>query len=237
MSKPPELSIPIDQKRTLLLCSTSSETSFQYPIYAINWFNTKRPWLYDLYNLLAWRSVKKVDGKLLIKARTVEQLWGDQQEHRDLFVLVRYPSVFSFQSLLKSTYFKMISVVRIKAVRKFNFGFATIGKIASHKTKDLSKAYAVFHVQGPLNDEWMQKLVDVAKTFDLDLFYGGKTAVTLHLKSGNQEPVALPFGYDGIMVWMATEPESIRAFVRSTSCQTLLEEINGGYIGLLDRIR
>ncbi|MDA2910832.1 hypothetical protein MYX04_07875 [Nitrospiraceae bacterium AH_259_D15_M11_P09] len=46
------------------------------PLFAINWFNTRSLWLYNIYNKLASRSLFRVGGKVLFKGRVTETLLG-----------------------------------------------------------------------------------------------------------------------------------------------------------------
>ncbi|MGB3466962.1 MAG: hypothetical protein WBA74_16905, partial [Cyclobacteriaceae bacterium] len=59
------LSITIGKNTKISLTSKNSvyQPNDTMPVYAINWFNTKRKWLYRFYNLLALRSVLSVGAK------------------------------------------------------------------------------------------------------------------------------------------------------------------------------
>ena len=93
------------------------------PVYAINWFNTRSALVYDFYNFLAVRSVRKIGGKPFIKCKIDRSLTGDETLRRDVLLIVKYPSLKSFRSMMENTYFQIVSMLRNAAVSNFTFGF------------------------------------------------------------------------------------------------------------------
>ena len=93
-------------------------------IHAINWFDTRSLWLYNVYNRLAAGSVARIGGQPLFKARLVEVLRGNVSDRRETLLLVRYPGVSQFASMLSDRRFQLTSVLRELAVRRFSFGLS-----------------------------------------------------------------------------------------------------------------
>ena len=137
------------------ITAINSELESEHPIYAINWFNTRSLWLYNIYNLFAARSVLKVKGLPFFKARVKRRLYGKQEDHRDVLLIVRYPQISSFKVMLENRYFQCVSVLRGLAVNFFTFGFSTRNDISDEEmihdkkqdTWHISKtnAYAFHH--------------------------------------------------------------------------------------------
>ena len=125
----------------------------QQPVYALNWFDTRWLWLYNLYNLLAAGSVLNVNGFPLFKARVQNTLYGEPKARRDVLLIVRYPSIEQFKSMLQSRYFQLVSMIRGAAVKNFTFAFSTRTDASNvQETKQIqrisqSNAYAIHHYQ------------------------------------------------------------------------------------------
>ena len=93
------------------------------PVYAINWFNTRSALVYDFYNFLAVRSVRKIGGGPFIKCKLEKTLIDDDTLRRDVLLIVKYPSLVNFRRMLESTMFQLVSLLRTAAVSDFTFGF------------------------------------------------------------------------------------------------------------------
>ena len=137
MSQNSEIRASVTKSTDILIRGINADINLKEPFYAINWFSTKREWLYHFYNFLAARSVIKIGGKAFFKAGVGETIIDDSGNgKRELLLIVRYPGGLQFKSLMESTYFKMVSILRILSVRKFTFGFTH--KIEADKTSQKS---------------------------------------------------------------------------------------------------
>jgi len=107
------------------ITAINSELGPAQAIYAINWFNSRSLWLYNIYNLLAARAVLRVKGLPFFKARVKRTLYGKREDHRDVLLIVRYPRVSNFKAMLENRYFQCVSILRGLAVTSFTFGFSS----------------------------------------------------------------------------------------------------------------
>ncbi len=153
-----EIECKIAKDRTVIIKAVSPQISLKEPLYAVNWFDTKSKILYNLYNLLASKSVYKVGGKAIFKGIVLEKIQGKQEDHREMLLIVKYPSAYSFKSLIDSLYFKLVSILRIKAVLNFNFGFTKVYASSYKQIEDKAKTYAIHHLEGMLNEEQLNEL-------------------------------------------------------------------------------
>jgi len=99
----------------------NNNSAWEHPVHAINWFDTRLLLLYNFYNLLAGRSVARVGGTPLVKGKLISRIVGTDASQRQILLLVRYPSPAQFKTMLESTYFKLVSVLRGLAVKNFTF--------------------------------------------------------------------------------------------------------------------
>jgi len=134
------------------------------PIYAINWFNTKAQWMYDFYNFLAVKAVRKVGGSTI---------HGEADMRRDILLVVRYPAITQFSVMLADGYFLAVSAIRMLAVKDFTFGLTK----RSDAGPDLSPAlagdspsfsYAVHHFKAP--NGFDAKLGQIISESSVELF-------------------------------------------------------------------
>jgi len=102
---------------------TEGAATFDDEVYAINWFDTNIRWVYDLYNLLASFSLKAIGGVPFFKGHLIKAVHGSSSDCRSTLLVVRYPSLHSFKTMLEKRAFQAVSVLRMLAVRQFTFGF------------------------------------------------------------------------------------------------------------------
>ena len=110
-------------KLSAFIFRDAAHLSEDEPIYAINWFNTKSSLVYDFYNKLAVGCVRKIGGAPFFKGRHIKTLHGREEDRRDVLLVVRYPALKNFLTMLESKVFQGVSVIRMAAVDEFTFGF------------------------------------------------------------------------------------------------------------------
>ena len=121
----PSLTAKITSSVRVHITALLSDFKMDQPVYALNWFNSRQLWLYNFYNLLAARSVLNVGGVPFFKARVATTLYGDDADYRSVLLIVRYPDINHFKTMLQSRYFQCVSIIRGLAVAQFTFGFST----------------------------------------------------------------------------------------------------------------
>lgn len=186
---------------------------------AINWFDLKTPWMYQLYGLIASIFVRKVRGRLYFKGNLVKKIEGPEDRQRENLLIVCYPGARTFLDLVDFKIFQMVSVLRLAAVRKFCFGFTenilekSESKGASDTRFSKQQLYLVHHFQGDKN--WLrenrQDLFNSARQHNMNVYFCGLTnAHIAREKSGQQQ--SSEFFIDGILLFAANLEVEIENF-------------------------
>ncbi len=213
------------------------------PIYAVNWFDLKRPWLYNLYGLLAIPHVRKVDGRVHFKGLLKEKWEGKPELDRSNLLIVRYPDADSFLSMLTSKLFLLKSVLRIHAVKDFVFGFTRRmdnGPDPAGKTGKYggSACYLVHIFSNESNGNGMpdgDQIRSLRTENDQILhFYGIQTATLGRSKDGGKVKDS-PFFIAGILVWEANEFQGLKQLINRPAYQRFKEPYHN-QIYVFDRV-
>ena len=189
-------------------------------IVAINWFNLKSSFLYNIYSLLAIRYVRKVSGKLYFKGKMLNQLEGKVQHQRNNLLIVSYPNPVQFLKLVSYKFFQMISIFRILAVSKFCFGFTenimlNKNSISNHNGNYTKQhCYLVHHFQ--VQTQWLreniQQLKEAAEQHKVAIYYCGLTTANLVKETAGEKQAAELF-MDGIIVFAADSNVQLEDFL------------------------
>ncbi|AXT63405.1 hypothetical protein D1816_24685 [Aquimarina sp. AD10] len=228
-----EVSCKVSRDKTLLIKTKAENISLDKEVFAVNWFVTKNKTLYNFYNLLAVKSVYNVGARPIFKGEIVKKILGSDQQN--MLLIVKYPSVKSFKNLIEKLYFKLISVIRIKAVKDFNFGFTTKNNFKASKTKDTTKKYAVHHYSGEHTSATKKIVIDLASRYQVKLFYSGSVSSLVHIKNKDKNPKQISCNMDEILLWYSDSEESIMAFVENKSYKEFIAQTSNSYLGILDR--
>ncbi|MEP5762303.1 MAG: hypothetical protein ABJ327_23910 [Litoreibacter sp.] len=208
-----ELTIHVTKNIEAVVTPVSQEVSLDTPIFALNWFNTRSLTLYNIYNILASRSVTKVGGEVVIKGKVLNVLAGDPNDRRDILLIVRYPSGPRFLSMLQSTYFKLVSVLRTAAVAQFTFGFTHPTAHASAKPDHPKEmAYMIHHYRGADRSNSLQQL---ASEHGINVVYMGQTVAHLATRTPDTPDAILPVLSDGIAIFQANAVDQLKSFFSS----------------------
>jgi len=171
----------INKKTKIIIFPVKGGINASTPLYAVNWFNLKYKWLYNFYNKLAAPQVLKVGGKVHFKGFLTRKIKGKDEDGRDALLIVNYTGPNRFLDMISETYFQVISILRITAVKQFNFAFtqrvdtgSTIGDI----TKE--KYYLVHHYRNTENSSIdLSKLNSILSDTNISLFYAGEKAASI----------------------------------------------------------
>ena len=237
MSKDSEIRAKVTKSTDVLIKGINPNINLTEPFYAINWFSTKREWLYHFYNFLAGRSVHKIGGKAFFKASVGETIIDDSGNgKRDFLLIVSYPGGRQFKSLMESTYFKLVSILRILSVRKFTFGFTH--KIEAEVTSQKSDAlhYAIHYFDTPqASTEIIQKIKELLPQHIL-VKYSGQTIANLFKQEKDKEAEQVPNLMSGLVLLQAAKEEELRTLFQSKAYNDILQQSGHNFIGLLNRI-
>ena len=204
-------------------------------VFAVNWFNLKSSFFYNLYSLLASKYVRKVSGKVHFKGTLINQIEGDKEISRENLLIVSYPSPSQFLKLVSFKFFQMISVFRIIAVKQFCFGFTSRLDSGSGSFSK-QQIYLVYFFQG--NKQWLmenyQDLTTTAENYEVENYYSGLTTARLVRVSSGKWHVA-SFNMDGILLFAADSIEQLEKFVEDEYFQAFRKSNISNSIFLFNR--
>ena len=208
-------------------------------VYAINWFNTRSALVYDFYNFLAVRSVRKIGGGPFIKCKLERVLLDDDHLRRDVLLIVKYPSLKNFRRMLESTMFQLVSLLRTAAVSDFTFGFTKRqdkgADLPPHNPKAPTKSIiGVIQYSGAFDSGSLYRLLD--KHPDIDLYYSGLIAGQIGTGKVSEGCNKVPCIISGIHVLKSESASAIESLTQSAEFQSLTQTTEQIYAGLYNRI-
>ena len=230
-------SFRINSKTTIHITSSNDQSDLDKPLYAINWFNTKSKSLYNLYGALAFPHVKKVGGEVVFKGKVRETLQGDESLKRESLLIVRYPNADSFLGLFAQKLFLIKSMLRVKAVKDFIFGFVkmTDGTALSTQKPEKyngDKSYLMQIIKRNLVDETPKNNIPTG----INLFFDGQKAAYIGRSSDGGEIMNGPFFIDRILIWEGEDKEELAAWANSSEFSIKPEDNIDQGIYLVDRL-
>jgi len=229
------LQAEITDNKSVFIQSIDPEVPLSDPVYAINWFNTRSSWMYQLYNLLAASSVRKVFGKPFFKGRVTTVLHGDQAHRRDMLLIVHYPAVGSFKAMLETRYFQLVSILRVFAVRQFTFGFSRRSDTApASAAPNENKAYAIHHYRG--GHDISAGISDLLKDQAIDIFFTGRITSLLFSGDGTQAKDQVPCMMDGAVILQAETKAALENTVAQAGYQSIIGQTDASFIAIVERM-
>jgi len=230
-----EIKCDITNATKAFIRGKSELVNLQEPLYAINWFSTKAEWLYHFYNFLAYKSVLKIGGKAFFKGKIERTILDENNISREFILIVKYPNGNGFKQLMETTYFKLVSIFRMLAVKEFSFGF-THKQLASKSSLDDELAYVVHHIKTSEIDSFLfSKFEDVLEE-EIKITYAGKIVANLVTKTENKKEECVPNLIDGLVIFECKEEANILKMIASDEYQSLIKTLDSSYIGTLKRI-
>jgi hypothetical protein len=203
--KQASLTQKISNDLNISIISAGPEYNLVDPVWAINWFNVKSKWLYDLYNYMAISHVISVSGSPFFKGRLIRRIEGFDIDERELLLIVNYPSPNAFLNMVKSKLFQLKSIIRISAVKDFTFGFMSRqdnGDTLQRKDSDYERnlIYLVHHFKNNSIKVDAVNIKEKAALFDIFThFVGTKSHIIGQIKNSNQLKTT-PFIMDGLII-------------------------------------
>lgn len=230
-----EITCNVTKSTKVLIKAKAPEVDLNEPLYAINWFSTKLEWMYHLYNMLASKSVKKIGGKAFFKGKVTQTILDEKNKARELILIIKYPGGKGFKALMENTYFKIVSLFRMAAVKNFSFGF-TQKQIASESSLKDSLAYAIHHFEvAAITPSFFSQFEKLLKN-NVKIKYAGKMVAELVTKTKGKEDEHVPNIMDGVVIFESEKEKDILDIIASPEYQSLIKTLEGSYIGTLNRI-
>ena len=213
----------------------NNSIDWEHPIHAINWFNTRQLHVYNFYNLIATRSVKKVGGIPLFKGRLMSRLYGSDEDQRQVLLLVKYPAPINFKRMLENPYFKLVSIVRVVAVREFTFCLShAVDEGEFPQKTNGSEQYGVHHFRGDVST--LELIRASLANWDINIHFSSMKSHELFSVTGKDEAVPVPVVMDGIVLFKCKDEDGLKHIVESKMYQDCIQQSQSSYVGLYKRI-
>ncbi len=196
-------------------------------LYAVNWFDLKRPKLYDLYSQLVYPHVKAVGGKIHFKGVVTEKIKGPDENDRQMLLIVNYPNATQFLSMLNNRMFILKSVLRIKSVDYFTFGF-TKRMGSGPQSLDFpvpyegNSCYLLHHFQTKNSpSKSLYEMEEIMSDCQLTVHYMGFKAALVGRASDEQQLRTQPFLMDGISILQGKDKNQLLTLLEHKEFQKL----------------
>ncbi len=235
-------SVVINKKTSVAITGKNDEIDLKGPIWAINWFDLKRPKLYTIYNLLVFSHLKKVGGQAHFKGYIKEKLEGTQELDRQMLLIVKYPNAKAFLNMVSNKIFLLKSVLRLKSVRRFIFGFTKrIGDHPSPPQKPvryIGKNYYLTHLfQGEgVSEDQIKELTTLFSHHNIVNYFSGLKAATISRIGKDGSEQVQPFFVDGLLLLEAQEQESFELLLNDPIYQAFKNKCTSNNIYQVTRI-
>lgn len=234
MDETNQISVNLGAKNRATITSTDKEWPLSNPVYAINWFDTKSLPLYNLYNRLASRSVRAVDGRPHFKGKVTRVLYGDDEDRRDVLLIVNYPSPQCFLNMLTSTYFMIVSILRMLAVKRFTFGFTrSRSDSATEKDPRFEQAYLVHLYRG---DNISEEVLAISTRAGARVLYNGTLSARVSTGSAGAKKQNIQCLMDGIVVLQAKDSSVFDKMAMSEEYQSVVQKTDSSFVAHIDRL-
>jgi len=234
------LQAKVTDKTSIYIKSIDKTVSLSQPVYAINWFNARCLWLYNFYNLLAGFSVKKVGGRPFFKGLVKQVLYGQEQQRREVLLIVNYPAVENFKQMAESRYFQLVSLLRMVAVKEFTFGFSqrtdANGPELKHETRGklTDKAYLIHHYQG--GEDILPEIENVIRQHEVEVIFSGRISSLLYSGDKSMAKEQVPCLMDGTVLLQADDLLQLMQAVYSDDYERLIKQTESSFIATLERV-
>ncbi len=218
-----------------------SKQALDNPLFAINWFDTRANWLYQLYNYLSAGRLYKIGGKVFFKGKITKMISGDASLARRHLLIVNYPSAEHFLDLAADRLFQFFSVLRIIAVK--NFSFVMHQRIEGrqlmsdqHQQWASHNAYALLHFKTnePLADV-VSTLREIASGDSVHVHFSSHQAATLAVQSGSDPIQHVPFVTENVVIIEASNANELAELVDGKKFRQLTDSFQGFYAGTVTR--
>ncbi|GAB5525112.1 MAG: hypothetical protein Roseis2KO_29840 [Roseivirga sp.] len=232
----PERKLALSKTKAIKIKAHRSD-AFDHQLWAVNWLNTKRPALYNLYSKLVYPNVAKVGGRVLLKGVVTEKISGDDEFDRELLLIVRYQSVSNFLKMIGGKVFRLKSLLRTSSVSRFVFGF--MNKIAGEgDTKNYPTAYDgdrhhLVHIFQTDKPDEQHHLFEKSAYMPTLYFYGLKAATVARLDKGGEKEAKC--FVDGICIWQADSAQRLRNLVEMDDFKEFSEGNKTNSVYLFER--
>ncbi|SMD32710.1 hypothetical protein SAMN04488029_1061 [Reichenbachiella faecimaris] len=228
----------ITRQLSASVISTHPSTQLDQPLWAINWFDLKRAWLYDLYNKLVFNHVRKIGAFPVFKARLSKTILDNERLKRDMLLIVQYPQALSFLEMISSTLFQVKSLLRTSSVQHFQFGFMQKLNQESLKPSKLTykgKLKYMVHICEEGHYKAIESLISHAASLEVFPHFIGQKSAILGLQKEKGKLKTLDFVLSHTLVFSGFDAEALEGLVNSGFYQEFIQSSKFNFIGIFDR--
>lgn len=230
-----QLKTKITNSTYIYIDATKESIDKEKRVYAVNWFNTRALWVYNLYNFLATSQVKKVGGRAFFKAKVSKTLLGDKKDFRKVLLIVTYSKLTNFTQLVKMPLFIFVSLFRIFSVKDFTFSFTHKDEtLQLNETSATDGFYAIHHYRSVTSIK--EEIKALCQEKKIEIYYLGDTVATLSTgdkEKATEQTLSL---LDGIVLFKANDEALLESFLTSINYLHITQKTQSSFIGMIDRI-
>ena len=230
----------ITKSITASIVATHSKSDLDGSLWAINWFDVKSKWLYDLYNLIAKNHVVAVGGVPLFKASRIETILGVKEDERKMILIVKYPRAKAFLEMVSSKMFQLKSMLRKYTVREFTIGFMyasddNLKPKSKEERGSRNLVYLVHHFSGRIDDDILSGIRKLAIESDIFLQFAGRKEALVGMSENGGKLTTIPFIMDNLLIFGAFEKSQFDDMIALDLYQELINQNGSNYIGIFKR--
>ena len=234
------LSLQVTKKMEIVLTPAGSDYSVDDSQWAINWFDVKSKWLYDLYNKLASPHVYEVGGRPFFKGRFIKRLLGEPSDEREILLIVNYTKAQDFLDMVGNKKFQIKSLIRESAVKDFTFGFVKRNDSEERPELKVGKydgqmKYMVHHFKNGHDSVDVEGLKSAAEAQGVSLHFSGIKAVMVERKQSGGELKTASFLMDSILLFESADEEKFELLLEMDHYQNFIQQNESNYIGVFGR--
>lgn len=220
-----------------IICATAG-TRLDQSLWAINWFDLRRAWLYDLYNKVVFNHVRQIGAYPIFKGELSKIIHNDERLRREMLLIVKYPNAQSFLSMIAQKAFKIKSVLRTSSVRHFQFGF--MQKLNQEETRPTSLKYDgklkyLVHVLEGNTSIDTQSLIEFAANQEVFPHFIGEKSAMLGTQRNGGKLRTMDFMLNHVLIFSGFDSETLEAFIQTDFYQQFIQSQKFNFIGLYDR--
>ncbi|MEO9964905.1 MAG: hypothetical protein ABJF11_03900 [Reichenbachiella sp.] len=221
--------------------STTPDTKLVDSLWAINWFDLRRKWMYSLYNMLVVGHVQKIGAKPIFKGELQRPIHNSERLRRDMLLIVRYPKASAFLEMISSYFFQVKGMLRSSAVEHFQFGFMSNQRLSSDEQDEAFPTaykgklkYLVQVCEGSDAID-LDALIEAAKSREIFPHFIGKKSAILGLKKNEASLKTLDFILSHVLVLGGFDDEALESFAQSAEYQKFFNSSSESFCGLYER--
>lgn len=229
----------LTKKMSASIISAHPQTRLDQSLWAINWFDLKRSWLYELYNRIVIGDVREIGAYPIFKGRLNKVILSNDRLKRDMLLVVKYPDANAFLKMISKGLFQLKSIFRTSSVRHFQFGF--MQKLNAENPQPAISKYTgklryLVHVCEGNNYPDIPSLLDYAKVNEIFPHFVGTKAALLGIQKENEKLKTLDFMLSYVLVFGGYDDAALASFVETDHYQQFVHSNQTNFIGLYDRI-